>query len=905
MKPVDLRLETYVRNEDGTTSKISLDLLGPVFCLRPNGWTPAIMPFFETWVNSPYAEGRGLVDAVPDNTVDTFSLNVIGGDPDGAIQAQRTLHHLLLLVFSYKKRIVDHPVWIKLTGADQTNTGYAVIEGWLTPASASPFQPPLAVNGSGQVIIDGFTLSIEHKPWTENEPGAATCVPLAVTADYDGRTYGNAPGPVGPAFLEFNGLTSIVTVQDAASLQNLHDGAMTVEAVIRADGWGENNSSRIVMKGDNTFILGWQFMISQGAGLLADIECAVTDGRNEALSFSPDSEWYHVAVTWDDATYLRPRLWIAGVEPAYTGGSDRNGAIVADVGRDLYIGNVLNVDSTFDGGIAWVRVSNVVRYTGPFDAPDRCTLPAVDGNTVMLVIYEGAGATTFDLSGNENNGAIVAATWDVDCPISGDVDVGEADPTCDEIVRVNCQHVMANLTDVYWYDASGPVFGPNLMDAAMPIDFLPVVPAVGDIVYYIIDTAVADSGPFNNIVHNLSVAQVDLTIVWEYWNGAWVALTVQDNTDADGAMTGDPFDTVGDKSIHWFPPSDWTTTVINGITGWIVRARVTAIGAAPAPPTQAERLIYSVTWPYVDVDEDDVPGDISALARLLARQQGGQFTRSEFFFGLRRLARGANFSAYLNISDTQLPTGITTDVRPGTVWATLSTAPTGRAAVSGALATTIWNDRALIEFSPSLARQYFGVYQAFLRVVVTGTASEFSVRLRVEFGGQYYTDPVSPTSTSEYEILALGRVWIGDTLAMRSFDELEDSEIAIQSIKSGAAASITYYDLILIPVDEKVSHSIVVFGPDKYITHYDSLDVDSITVSRITKRVLVRNDVDEIFATWQSLDGGPFILEARTDQRLWALYWGFPSSNKLGAHDQQLTILLDRNARYMSMRGAG
>ena len=85
-----------------------------------------------------------------------------------------------------------------------------------------------------------------------------------------------------------------------------------------------------------------------------------------------------------------------------------------------------NLGTDWDGDIGWMRISDTVRYAATFTPPARCTLPAVDGNTVLLEIQEGVGATTYDQSGNDNDGAITAATWGCDCSSSAIV----RDPEC-------------------------------------------------------------------------------------------------------------------------------------------------------------------------------------------------------------------------------------------------------------------------------------------------------------------------------------------------------------------------------------------------------------------------------------------------------------------------------------------
>jgi hypothetical protein len=217
-----------------------------------------------------------------------------------------------------------------------------------------------------------------------------------------------------PPFVEFDGADTSVVVADDAAIQDLHDEAMTVEAWVRADGWGEGNQGRIIIKG-------WGITFDNVTGVRCWVNCAVTAGDSEAGVgvLVPDSEWHHIAMTWDDATYNYPRLWIDGVEQSNTT-TNRNGAIVSDVGDDLIIGNRTAVDRTFDGGIGWTRVSDSIRYNAAFTPPPRCTLPEVDGNTVGQWIGAEQWGTKID--NQEGTAAIDGVLSDgvFDCDCEGD-----------------------------------------------------------------------------------------------------------------------------------------------------------------------------------------------------------------------------------------------------------------------------------------------------------------------------------------------------------------------------------------------------------------------------------------------------------------------------------------------------
>lgn len=99
----------------------------------------------------------------------------------------------------------------------------------------------------------------------------------------------------------------------------------------------------------------------------------------------------------------------------------------------------------------------------------------------------------------------------------------------------------------------------------------PTTPATGDAYYW--GTPEEPQG----LKINVSDASTDTgqTITWEYWNGAWTALTgVTDNTNS--------FQNSGLNYVTWTQPGDWATTTVNSQGPYYyLRARVSAVGGTP------------------------------------------------------------------------------------------------------------------------------------------------------------------------------------------------------------------------------------------------------------------------------------------------------------------------------------
>ena len=513
----------------------------------------------------------------------------------------------------------------------------------------------------------------------------------------------------------------------------------------------------------------------------------------------------------------------------------------------------------------------------------------------------------------------IGASEDYDGRTLGNVDsAGTFTPTTDDEVYVANKRNVANLTDVYYYDAAPVAWSANLMDAALPFAFLPAVPAVGDIVYYGIDTTLADSGPFCSIVHDIGTAQVDLTITWEYWNGAWVALTVQDNTDASGAMTGDPFDTTGVNSIHWDQPTDWATVAINGITGYWVRARVTAIGAAPSPPTQQNRDMYSVIWSYTDIDSSQIGGDIGALIKTTLDCVSFDRTLKDqtlepvykVVVGQRSLERGANFSAFINLSESQWPTGITITRANLTTFVNDPSSIDDRPARFNPGGGLIASQNSVnVAISNTVASQYEGRFRVYVRVLTSATVTGY-FGLQVDFFAGVNTNILLKSfdtvynpqgNANEHVVFDIGVMNIPPDYNL----DWGNLKIEINAETTVATAvTMTYQDLILMPVDEWSGDFSTLDGLNYAgfeSGDYNILNIDSISnPKRYVQSVTTRKTSGLINSVFTPRSNDFANIPQGKDSRLWFLTYHVGDRSEI---EEVSKITLNKQQRYISMRG--
>ena len=218
-----------------------------------------------------------------------------------------------------------------------------------------------------------------------------------------------------------------------------------------------------------------------------------------------------------------------------------------------------------------------------------------EGTAIKVVANETVGSITKGdvlLTGfADSNGALVGGTINYE---------GAFDPSgLDVIVRARNQGIaVAAIAE------DGGAFVDETTEASSQttadMTLLPTVPVANDAYNFGHDTQ------FTKLRLDISTALAfsgQPTIVWEYWNGAWVALSgVVDGTSG--------FETAGDNIVSWTLPGDWATTTINAQGPlFYVRARLSVLGTITTVPvgsrvtlnTQrylpyaAERIIVAVT----------------------------------------------------------------------------------------------------------------------------------------------------------------------------------------------------------------------------------------------------------------------------------------------------------------------
>ena len=364
-----------------------------------------------------------------------------------------------------------------------------------------------------------------------------------------------------------------------------------------------------------------------------------------------------------------------------------------------------------------------------------------------------------------------------------------------------------------------------------------------------------------------------------------MTLTTQDGTSQ--------LSLVGVNSVSWEVPADWATTAVNSITGYWIRARLSALTGAFTNPVQQTRDIYSAVTPFIELAATQALGTINSLARIRLQNRsdnGGPGGSAPLLYANRIMAGvmpvtdHTNFRAYLNFADEQNQTGVSIDVSVDTdattsVVTNLS-APTGRAVFFDAGGATLdaLTDRASIDLATTIARDYYGTFRAFLRGKQTGgSAGEVSLRLKVVSGTggiSSLSDIQTTASTTDHELIEFEELVILPVSSLFTSDELGDqTSIVLQVAASAADADFYAYDLFLLPtnlmyIDAKDEANTTTSA----ISNGIRLSLDSVTLPKLLVKAVAEKVSTGVYkASYRVDSNGPAELLINAQQRLWIL----------------------------------
>ncbi len=817
--------------------------------------------------------------------------------------------------------------------------------------------PPTVYQGLG-IISEGLWITEGTGATTINRiiPGTGDGTITGAEWDCDCvLSYGRMCGDLEncwPAYCNFDGAFDSIRSADYAEIRSLPDDGneFTVEAWIKAAGWGENNLGRICSKENNASTDGWYIGLDNAEGLYFFVYGGGGGADGEASSGLDEfslGNWVHVVgtVTPTGGANATLNLAVGGTWVAsYATHVNKTGNYQQDLGDALWFGNRTDGARTFDGSIGWIRFSTSLRYTVgvDFTPPDRCALPGVDADTAGIWINEGFGTQTWNLAFGEPALLSSSTMWDCDC----EYEVDQSTSCIAQPYIVN--HLKTSgLTDIYFTDVSAPSWSGNLLYTPLPHLLLPPVPAVNDAIYFGVDTTLRDSGPFSSLVFDLVPYGGAITGQWEYWQGGgpgWTNIDarVQDNTNAGGLMTAEAFGTAGIASVHWQGSSLDTWAIIDlptasgdvtapTVTGWWIRWRVTVAAGASAPQQQ-NRHVYTISWPYIQIEDNDVPGDIAAsLALELFNESdhdGGstepKLLTSRLICGLRSLDRGEGFVGFMNAADEQNPPFINFSKGAAWTWGSVGSIAIGRYIFYLVPNGTV-SEAGEWVIDANYTRQFYGEYRAFIRGYTNGDAGDVSLKLELTYGHGRGASASSEYVNNQHplvdnEVFDMGRFVIPPTTRIKAS---EDAELGISvTARNNHAADdrlVRIYDIILIPVDEWAGDFTGTPNPwSDYLGGNRSMAIDdwgglgryllidSIGIPRYDLRAasLIR-DTGNFTGLVEVVGGRPASLKENQTQRIWFLAIRNHNSGADWSGDFEIahSVQVYSQANYLSMRG--
>jgi len=498
--------------------------------------------------------------------------------------------------------------------------------------------------------------------------------------------------------------------------------------------------------------------------------------------------------------------------------------------------------------------------------------------------------------------------------------------TCESEVFIANKENQAPITHIFNYDAFSTSYSANLLTdpPTYPYSFFDVV-AAGNTGYTLFGSTI---GPFNSLVFNLGTGQSDLTITWEYYDSAlgWTTFDPRDETSVT-----QPFQKTGVSLVNWKQENTWGASNENGVVAFWVRATVD-VGATPVYPEQVTRDVYTVTNSYIDVESDQVSGDIPAIARIQIKSRGADDTAvdasmmwcSRIHAGLRSLSRGEEFSPWMNGSDEQHQPGVVCSATAGAFQddtydsASFGAAPTKKFYVyTSAGAVTTFTNTVRWTIDASYAAQYRGTYNVYMRYAQgDSTNRKYTVRLAYTSGDssggiQSLTNPVALNIDGTYfkskRVGSLGTITL--LSGTSDADAVGDIVFDLQATAT-AAGDLVVYELILMPSDEWFGVYTSIDGQGDGLSEGYVLDIDGgIVHPKMSTRCLLRdgNANFQVFSRWSIIQNGPPILQANTKQRIWFLSDQCKAGQNyaMSLTGTTLSVNVTAQYRYYSMRGSG
>lgn len=372
---------------------------------------------------------------------------------------------------------------------------------------------------------------------------------------------------------------------------------------------------------------------------------------------------------------------------------------------------------------------------------------------------------------------------------------------------------------IYSYDDSEAAFSSNL-NTTTAFDYFVVsgsTPAVDDLVYF------GNTFPFFGIGMNIDPGNFNQVILFEYWDGdSWEELAIGEYTVHPAGQTFRATG-IGDKRyVLLNVPSDWAANEINGQTVYWIRFHITVDNTFTSAASQQTDKVHMMSINGFEMAATQIDGDMSPLLQIIFAGHGGVIGSAPFFNTISRIVCGVKSNAVSSGFSSMHPmnAGFAAHISPWT--RTLRTDATEVTDVLNAFGESIsvsFGTETLVErvnlvtTTANTIKSYFGTYRVFVRCQqVGGSAGNTAVQARIVHQiGSAKTFVAHEVKTEEkalaaadagIEVVDLGILkYPGSPIS--STDEWNGKLfLSIYASRSTGSATLTIYDLVLIPINE-------------------------------------------------------------------------------------------------------
>ncbi len=820
--------------------------------LGPNRLNPS-----QTFVSSSLTDGAALRLKTYPPIPERYTLNLKDTTQDAAATQLQTLARLLRKADNLQlTRWQQTPVYIEQSATTETNTRFSLVIAWISQELSDYFNFPFEADTD----FDEFEIVIVREPfWRGTAPGVLSSLEPIKTPDFP--------------YFDIEIITG--------------DGAINVTAAAAQTGdWGVAFS---VGTSDTAF------GIIRDPNNLTEFSIKFEINSDDLVMSSGDS--FRILRIGD--TGASPTNFI--VELDDNAGARRIKATLND--------DAPSSTSTAFHALPESKSTILIEWkasTGPgnddgelrlsIDGDLKETLSGVDNDTYAVDFFQ-IGAVLGVDAGTTGDLYMDTIAYDDASPFSSAFRTVDFEPT---IQFVSNFRQTGTLSHIFMEDNSLAAFSANLAgEPSFPyFEVSGSTPAVDDAAYFLGDD------PIYKIVLNIGVrGNTNVTILTEYSTAAgWTAFS--------GMLTGLLVGTTGHLEISFNGASDYAARLVNGVTKFGIRFRISVFTSWTTTPEQADEIVHLPNNTYYEFNSSQLHGDVQALTFQRLVSYGSESPWARVIFGTK--SRGlANFTSRLNAGG-QNPTDFVENYGTDTAQTADPTAPGGNNATCDFSTNQTNVERLNISIaSIAIERDFEGVYRIYMRAKqVNGSVGDVSVQLKVQRTTRFDGEIIKMKQVDEdFELLDMG------LFSIQNFGVLGDEVDAalglvfrvFASSSNGTTPDLEIWDLVLIPVDETAFVTTQSGRAGQPIAQQRGIQIDSGIIRTESDQFRFTNALDSgaaitLLSEWESRGKLPIFEPARNTQVHFV--FGF-SNNNITESPQGLggAVQLRAHERWLGLRG--